>query len=91
MLRILLTGGQGMVGQNIREHHRAKSLIVFAPTSAELDLADERSVRTYIKTNEPDVVVRAAGRVGGTQANMAHPVDFLDVNNVTGRNVIIGA
>ena len=91
MLRILLTGGQGMVGQNIREHHRAKSLIVFAPTSAELDLADERSVRTYIKTNKPDVVIHAAGRVGGIQANMAHPVDFLDVNNVIGRNVIMGA
>ena len=90
MLRILLTGGQGMVGQNIREHHRAKSLIVFAPTSAELDLADERSVRTYIKTNKPDVVIHAAGRVGGIQANMAHPVDFLDVNNVIGRNVIMG-
>ena len=91
MLRILLTGGQGMVGQNIREHHRAKSLIVFAPTSAELDLADERSVRTYIKTNKPDVVIHAAGRVGGIQANMAHAVDFLDVNNVIGRNVIMGA
>ena len=91
MLRILLTGGQGMVGQNIREHHRAKSLIVFAPTSAELDLADERSVRTYIKTNKPDVVIHAAGRVGGIQANMAHPVDFLDVNNIIGRNVIMGA
>ena len=51
MLRILLTGGQGMVGQNIREHHRAKSLKVFASKSAELDLTDERSVRDYIKPN----------------------------------------
>ena len=91
MLRILLTGGQGMVGKNISDHQRAKSVEVFAPTSAELDLTDEHSVRAYIKTNKPDVIVHAAGRVGGIQANMAHPVDFLDVNNVIGRNVIMGA
>jgi GDP-L-fucose synthase len=41
--------------------------------------------------NKPDLVIHAAGRVGGIQANMAHPVDFLDSNNVIGRNVIMGS
>ena len=91
MPRLLLTGGQGMVGQNIRAHHQAKSWEILAPTSTELDLTDEHLVRAYIKTKKPDVVIHAAGRVGGIQANMAHPVDFLDVNNVIGRNVIMSA
>jgi GDP-L-fucose synthase len=91
MPRLLLTGGQGMVGQNIQAHHQAKSWEILAPTSKELDLTEELSLRAYIKANKPDVVIHAAGRVGGIQANMAHPVDFLDVNNVIGRNVIMSA
>lgn len=91
MRRVFLTGGEGMVGQNIRAHYRAKSWEIFAPTSTELNLTKEHLVRAYIKTHMPDVVIHAAGRVGGIQANMAHPVDFLDVNNVIGRNVIMGA
>lgn len=91
MPRLLLTGGQGMVGQNIRAHHRANSWEILAPTSTEVDLTEENSVRTYIKKNKPDLVIHAAGRVGGIQANIANPVDFLDVNNIIGRNVIMGA
>ena len=64
---------------------------ILAPTSAELDLTEPKAVRAYIKMHKPDMVVHAAGRVGGIQANMAHPVDFLDVNNIIGRNVIMGA
>jgi GDP-L-fucose synthase len=91
MPRLLLTGGQGMVGQNIRAHHQAKSWEILAPTSTELNLRDENLVRAYIKAKRPDVVIHAAGRVGGIQANMAHPVEFLDANNVIGRNVIMSA
>ena len=40
--------------------------------------------------HKPDLVVHAAGRVGGIQANMAQPVGYLDINNVIGRNVIMG-
>lgn len=40
---------------------------------------------------KPDVVVHCAGRVGGIQANMAHPVDFLVTNVDLGRNVIMAA
>lgn len=91
MPRLFLTGGGGMVGRNIRAHDRAAHWDILAPTSAELDLTDASAVRTYIDMHKPDMVVHAAGRVGGIQANMAHPVDFLDTNNVIGRNVIMGA
>ena len=91
MPRLLLTGGRGMVGQNIKSHPRAKEWEILSPTSEELDLTDSNAVRAYIKVHQPDFVVHAAGRVGGIQANMAHPVDFLDINNVMGRNVIMGA
>ena len=90
MQRLFLTGGGGMVGQNIQDHESAKNWEILAPTRAELDLTDPRAVCAYIKTHKPDLVVHAAGRVGGIQANMSHPVGFLDINNVIGRNVIMG-
>ena len=91
MQRLFLTGGSGMVGQNIQAHESAKNWDILAPTSAELDLTDPKAVSLYIKMHKPDLVVHAAGRVGGIQANMAQPVGFLDTNNVIGRNVIMGA
>ena len=91
MPRLFLTGGGGMVGRNIRAHKYALHWDILAPTSAELDLTDANAVRSYFVVHKPDLVVHAAGRVGGIQANIAHPVDFLDTNNVIGRNVIMGA
>ncbi len=91
MQRLFLTGGSGMVGQNIQAHKSAKDWKILAPTSVELDLTDQKAVCTYIKMHKPDVVVHAAGRVGGIQANIDNPVGFLDSNNVISRNVIMGA
>ena len=90
MERLFLTGGGGMVGQNIQAHESAKNWYILAPTSAELDLTDPKAVRAYIKMHKPDLVIHAAGRVGGIQANMADQVGFLDSNNVISRNVIMG-
>lgn len=91
MARLFLTGGSGMVGQNIRSHPRAVDWNILAPTSAELDLTDAFEVGKFIEKHKPDIVIHAAGRVGGIQANIANPVDFLDINNMIGRNVIMGA
>jgi GDP-L-fucose synthase len=91
MPRLFLTGGRGMVGRNVQEHPLAAAWDVIAPTSAELDLTDPAAVAAFYADTKPDMVIHAAGRVGGIQANMAHPVAFLDENTMLGRNVIMGA
>ena len=40
---------------------------------------------------KPDLVIHAAGKVGGIHANIANPVAFLDENLMMGRNVIMAA
>ena len=89
--RMLLTGGRGMVGCNIREHGMAAEWDILAPSRQELDLTDAGAAVAYIARHTPDIVIHAAGRVGGIQANMADPVAFLDANMMIGRNVIMGA
>ena len=91
MPKLLLTGGRGMVGRNIQDHPAAAGWDIDAPTSAELDLTDPGDVSAYFRENTPDLVIHAAGRVGGIQANMANPVAFLEANTAMGRNVIMGA
>lgn len=88
---LLLTGAGGMVGSNILEHPRLMDWHVLAPRRAELDLADPAATLAYVSHHQPDAIVHAAGRVGGIQANMAHPVDFLVSNVDVGRNVIMAA
>lgn len=78
---VLLTGGRGMVGRNILEHPMAQHFSFMAPTSHELDLRDFHQVNNFVSTHLPEYVIHAAGLVGGIQANMANPVDFL-VENV---------
>ena len=86
--RIFLTGGAGMVGKNILEHPAAGKYEFFAPDMAELDLFKFETVKDYIAGVKPDVIIHAAGRVGGIQANMAHPVAFLLENVDMGRNLV---
>lgn len=87
-MKILLTGGGGMVGRNVLEHPSIGKYDVLAPRSGELDLCDFAAVQSYIRKHNPEMVINAAGKVGGIQANMREPVTFLLDNLDMGRNVV---
>ena len=89
--RVLLTGGSGMVGQNILEHPAAKDWEFIAPGSKKLDLRDYSATLAFVQATRPDTVIHCAGRVGGIQANIAHPVEFLVTNLDLGRNIILAS
>ncbi|KGF67629.1 nodulation protein NolK [Hoeflea sp. BAL378] len=90
-MKILLTGGNGMVGRNIRDQADSGRHDLVAPPSRELDLTDAAATDAYVARLEPDMIIHAAGRVGGIQANMAHPVEFLVENLDMGRNIVMAA
>ncbi|HEY8035024.1 MAG TPA: GDP-L-fucose synthase [Methylobacter sp.] len=90
-IRVLLTGGSGMVGRNFLEHPAIGEFDVLAPQSSELNLLDNRAVEAYLAEKKPDLVIHAAGRVGGIQANMRDPVRFLMDNLDMGRNIVWAA
>ena len=90
-MKILLTGSNGMVGRNIIEYSNVGQYDFLTPSSTELDLLNYNLVFEYMQNHRPDMVIHSAGLVGGIQANIAHPVDFLVKNLDMGRNVIIAA
>ena len=80
-----------MVGRNILEHPAISDFELQAPQSNELDLRDFSSVRQYMAAQKPDLVIHAAGKVGGIQANMREPVNFLLENLDMGRNIVLAS
>ena len=90
-MKILLTGASGMVGSNVLEHPSISEFDVLAPRSSELDLRNFSAVQAYLFKYQPDMVIHAAGKVGGIQANMREPVGFLMDNLDMGRNIVWAA
>jgi len=90
-MRILLTGASGMVGRNALAHTNARHFQILGPTRQELDLLDFDAIVDFLSKNKPDVIIHAAGRVGGIKANIADPYGFLSENLRLGTNVITAA
>lgn len=87
-MRVLLTGATGMVGRNIAEMLGTTGIQLFQPSHQDLDLLHEVAVLDYLRHKPPDAIIHAAGLVGGIQANIQHPVEFLRVNASMGMNII---
>lgn len=66
--RVLVTGGSGFIGRNIRESYLAERYELFLPSHAELDCADDRSVDDWFRSHKVDAVIHAAVKPGHRNA-----------------------
>ena len=80
MPKILITGSNGMVGQNLLHSSFPSSYSILAPSKDELNLLHFDSVIQWFRKNKPDGVIHAAGIVGGIQANINSPIKFFSEN-----------
>lgn len=79
--RIYIAGHRGMVGSAIWRALEARGFTnLIGRTSSELDLTDRQRVMEFLQAERPDVVIDAAARVGGIQANNTYPAEFLSEN-----------
>ncbi|MBG0717945.1 GDP-L-fucose synthase [Microbacterium sp. 2C] len=92
-MRVLLTGGNGMLARALQDawarQSRTDELVVV--TRADADLRDQASVRALIERIQPALVIHAAARVGGIAANMADPSGFLIDNILMDSNLLSAA
>ena len=68
MKKILLTGGTGFIGRNLKESYLKDKYELHAPTRAELNTADTASVDAYFRKHEFDVVLHGAVKPGHRNA-----------------------
>ncbi|MFL2578311.1 MAG: GDP-L-fucose synthase family protein [Flavobacteriaceae bacterium] len=90
-MKVFVTGGSGMVGRNLVEYLIGKEVEVLYPTSKQINLLDKEALSTFIKKNDPEMIIHCAGLVGGIQANIDNPARFLYENTQIGLNVIISS
>jgi GDP-L-fucose synthase len=89
--KIFVAGHRGLVGSAIVRKLRADGFEnLVTRTRAELNLADEPAVNAFFESEQPDIVVLAAAKVGGIKANNDQPVEFL-LENLRLQNNVISA
>lgn len=90
-MKILITGASGMVGRNIQDLPAFSQYELLTPSSSELNLLQEEPTMAYLKKHKPELVIHTAALVGGIQANIKHPVDFLIKNLEMNKNIFMSA
>ncbi|MCR5248999.1 MAG: GDP-L-fucose synthase [Lachnospiraceae bacterium] len=87
--KIYVAGHRGLVGSAIvRSLKRSGYENIIGRTHAELDLVEQQAVRDFFAKERPDVVVLAAAKVGGINANNTAPAEFAYSNMQIQCNVI---
>lgn len=87
--KIYVAGHRGLVGSAIVRSLKAKGYNnIIGKTHKELDLTNQTAVQAFFETEKPDVVVLAAAKVGGINANHTYPAEFAYENLQIQCNVI---
>jgi GDP-L-fucose synthase len=90
--KIFVAGHRGLVGSAVvraLEARGYKDLVVAA--HRELDLTNQRSVSEFFQRERPQIVIMAAARVGGINANNTRPAEFIRDNLLIQDNVVDSA
>jgi GDP-L-fucose synthase len=87
--KIYIAGHKGMAGSAIERKLRKEGFNnILTRSSKELDLRNQKMVQTFFEMEKPDIVILAAAKVGGIQANNNYRANFLYDNLMIEANVI---
>ena len=90
--KIYIAGHRGMVGSAIWRNLKKNGYTqLIGKSSSKLDLRNQQDVNEFFATEQPDIVIDAAARVGGILANSEYPYNFLMENLQIQNNLIDAA
>ena len=85
-MKILITGGTGMVGTAFKKMQTHHDLILVG--SKEYDLTSWKDSLYMVERVNPDAIIHLAAKVGGIKANMKSPGDFFTINSLINTNIL---
>jgi GDP-L-fucose synthase len=87
--KVYIAGHRGMLGSAIHRAFLSQGFTnVITADKAQLNLLDQNKVNAFFKSEKPEFVILAAAKVGGINANMTYPAQFLYENLEIQNNVI---
>lgn len=87
--RVVLTGGTGFLGKHLARTLQTYGASVYVPSRSNgEDLRYRGTIRTILHDEQPDMVIHAAGSVGGIGANQSSPATFIYDNLIMGAHLI---
>jgi GDP-L-fucose synthase len=88
---VYVAGHCGMVGSALVRALEPLEVALIGRSSAELDLRDQAATEDFFQLERPQIVLFAAAKVGGIQANIDAPAEFLFDNLAMATNAIHAA
>ncbi len=89
--KVWVAGHRGMVGSAVCRQLENEDCNIIKAGRDEVNLVNQAEVNDWMNAVKPDVIVLAAAKVGGIQANNNVPVDFLYENLMIEANIIHAA
>jgi GDP-L-fucose synthase len=89
--RVYVAGHGGLVGSALLRALAPLDAQLLTRRSAELDLRNQRATAEFFRHERPEMVLFAAAKVGGIQANSRYPAEFLYDNLAMASNAIQSA
>jgi GDP-L-fucose synthase len=89
--KIFIAGHTGMVGSAILRQINKEKFKILTATRKKLDLTNKNKVLEWFNKNRPDIVINAAGKVGGIISNSEDPINYLNDNLSISFNIINAA
>ena len=90
--RVWVAGHRGMVGSALVRRLSDEPVgELITATSAEVDLTRQEPTEAFVERTRPEVILMAAARVGGIEANRTRQAEFLYDNLMISANVIEAA
>ena len=77
-----MAGSTGLVGSSLVKIFQDSGHEVIAANRSVVDLLDASATSKFVRSAKPDLIVDAAAKVGGINANNTQPVEFL-IENLT--------
>ena len=94
-MKIFIAGHNGLVGgailRLIKKDIKDSECEIISANRDELDLTNQHAVSHYIKKNKPNIIILAAAKVGGINANNIFRAQFIYDNLMIQSNIIHAA
>ncbi len=90
-MKILITGGTGLIGKNLTEELIKTDHEIVSIGSADYDLTNLSATNDLLWRVKPDILIHLAAQVGGIQANIRGKYQFYLRNTQINTNVVDAA